>query len=108
MTYVHTLGGVEFDRFESGEDNRSKEKYKITGMYKPENCDAPLMRALAHANNCIREKLKSENARFWQKVKNVFGASQLGRAQEALDNIITELSKETELSDYKYWDLKQK
>ena len=108
LTYVHTLGGVEFERFELVKDKQLREKYKITGTYEPENCDTPLMRALAHANNCIREKLKSENARFWQKVKNVFGASQLDRAQEALDNIITELSKEAELSDYKYWDLKQK
>ena len=108
LTYVHTLGGVEFDRYEPLNEKLQREKYKITGMYKPENCDAPLMRALNHANNCIREKLKSKNDRFWQKVQNKFGASQLDRAQEALDNIITELSKEAELSDYKYWDLKQK
>ena len=108
LTYVHTLGGVEFDRFEPGKNKVPREKYKITGTYEPENCDTPLMRALNHANNCIREKLRCQNGDFWQQVKNFFGISHLDRAMEALDNIIANFNKEAEQSVYKYWDLKQK
>lgn len=112
LTYVHTLGGVEFDSFEdvktSGEIRSSRERYKVVGDYAPENCYVPLRLALEHAGEAIVESLQKANKSVGGRLKNMLGLSQNDLAQMALSDTLNQFKKEEMLEDQHYWILSGK
>ncbi len=105
LTYVHTLGGVSFDRFTKDEYGYWTEEFKIDGSYKPENCHTPLLRALQHACNSVLKKLKKRNAKAGVKITNMLGMTQLDNAQEAMETICDKLRNDAEEDNLQYWEL---
>lgn len=105
LTYVHTLGGVSFDRFTKNEDGYWTEEFKIDGSYKPENCHTPLLRALQHACNSVLEKLKKRNAKAGVKITNMLGMTQLDNAQEAMEKLCGKLQSDAKENNLQYWEL---
>ncbi len=105
LTYVHTLGGVSFDRFTKDERGYWTEEFKIDGPYKPENCHTPLLRALQHACDSVLEKLKKRNAKAGVKITNMLGMTQLDNAQEAMETICDKLRKDAGEGNLQYWEL---
>ena len=105
LTYVHTLGGVSFDRFTKNKDEHWIEEFKIDGSYKPENCHTPLLRALQHACNSVLEKLKGRNAKASVKITNMLGMTQLDNAQEAMEELCGKLQSDAKENNLQYWEL---
>ncbi|MEE1265330.1 MAG: hypothetical protein UHH87_03495 [Akkermansia sp.] len=105
LTYVHTLGGVEFDSFEGVNTSECRERYKVVGDYAPENCNVPLRLALEHACESIVESLQTANKRLVGKWKNMLGLSPNGLAEIALSDTLNQFKKEEMLEGQHYWSL---
>lgn len=105
LTYVETLGGVEFDHFDEQEQNKWQEKSKITGSYSPKNCEVPLILALRHAVESIHSTLETNNGNWIERLKNVFGLCQNDLAQIAISEINTKLQQPNLQEGDHYWSL---
>lgn len=59
VTWVKTLGGLEFLEYVSSEDGEcNKAKFVRVGDYHPENCATPLQLALSHGMKRVRDSIK--------------------------------------------------
>lgn len=108
LTYVHTLGGVEFDSFEDVNTSKYRERYKVVGDYAPKNCCVPLRLALEHAGEAIVESLKKANKRVGGRLKNMLGLCPNGLAEIALSDTLNQFKKEEMLEGQHYWILSKK
>lgn len=71
-TWVETLGGVQFYKYEKGNDNTKHAKFIRTGDYNPQNCAMPLILALHHGMDEIEKRLADEMQSCWQILANIF------------------------------------
>lgn len=71
-TWVQTLGGVQFYKYEKGDDNVKHAQFIKTGEYDPQNCAMPLILALHHGMDEIEKRLEDEMQGCWQQLAKIF------------------------------------
>lgn len=71
-TWVQTLGGVQFYKYEKGDDNVIHAQFIKTGEYDPQNCAMPLILALHHGMDEIEKHLEVEMQGCWQQLAKIF------------------------------------
>ncbi len=72
-SWVETLGGVQFFKYEKYDDGVRCAKFIRTGDYEPRNCAMPLILVLRHGMKEIEDRLHQELNAFWQWLANIFG-----------------------------------
>lgn len=72
-SWVETLGGVQFFKYEKDDDGVKRAKFIRTGDYEPRNCAMPLILALRHGMKEIEDHLRRELDDFWEGIAAFLG-----------------------------------
>ena len=101
VTWIQTLGGLEFFQYKSiNEDADKMATYIKTGSYAPDNCAAPLMLALKyglkHAIDTINAKIADN---YLQKFLKTMGWTNKTLAIKAAESLVAQLGNAPK---YKY------
>lgn len=71
-SWVETLGGVQFFKYEKDDAGVKRAKFIKTGDYEPRNCAMPLILALRHGMKEIEDRLRDELDDFWEGIATFF------------------------------------
>lgn len=94
VTYVKTLGGIEFERYntrEIGGETYYISQFFRSGNYRPENCATPLAIALRHGFLKALDALQRKHNTVFGKLWDWAGGSNIPLAIEATEKLLQEL-----------------
>ncbi len=93
-TWVETLGGVRFLRYDKGEYGQPVPVFERTGPYSPRNCEVPLVLTLQQCAKVAKQGLEDDlNSSWWEKFKDLFGIEHKQLAADGLLDVIERLKQ---------------
>lgn len=93
-TWVETLGGVRFLRYDKGEYGQPVPVFERTGPYSPRNCEVPLVLTLQQCAKAAKQGLEDDlNSSWWEKFKDLFGIEHKQLAADGLLDVIERLKQ---------------